>query len=66
MKSCQSKIINVVRLMNCQNQLYYQMQEVGIDSKIFIYLLDKFSQDLSMPTVVVIGKAQINTTDKMI
>ncbi len=66
MKSCQSKIINVLVLMNFQNQLYYQIQVGIIDSKIVIKLLDKFSQYLSISTVVFMDETPVNTTDKMI
>lgn len=63
LKSCQSKRINVLGLMNCKNELFYETQVGNVDSEVVIKFLDKFSLNLSKPTVVVMDQASIHTSD---
>lgn len=66
LRSCQSKRINVLGLMNCNHQLDYEIHLGKVDSDIVINFLDKFSQTLSKPTVIVMDQASIHTSDKII
>jgi transposase len=66
LKSCQSKRINVLGLMNRRNELFYKTYVGNIDSEVVIKFLDKFSEKLSQPTVVVMDQASIHTSDKII
>lgn len=66
LKSCQSQRINVLGLMNRKNELFYETYERSIDSEVVIKFLDKFTEQLSNPTVVVMDQASIHTSDKII
>lgn len=66
LRSCQSPRINVLGLMNRQNELFYETYVRNIDSEVVIKFLDKFSEQLSKPTVVVMDQASIHTSDKII
>jgi transposase len=66
LKSCQSKRINVFGLMNCRNELFYEIHPEIIDSEVVINFLDKFSQNLSKMTVVVMDQASIHTSDSLL
>lgn len=63
LKSSQSKRINVLGLMNCRNELFYEIHSLTIGSEIVINFLDKFSENLTKPTVVVLDQASIHTSD---
>jgi hypothetical protein len=58
--SCQSKRINVLGLMNRSNELYYEIHSETINTQVVIEFLDKFSNTLSNPTVVVMDRASIH------
>lgn len=66
LKSCQSKRINVLGLMNCRNELCYEIHQGIIDSELVINFLDKFSENLSKMTVVVMDQAPIHTSDRLL
>jgi transposase len=66
LKSCQSKRINVLGLMNCRNELCYEIHQGIIDSEVVINFLDKFSQNCSKMTVVVMDQASIHTSDRLL
>lgn len=66
LKSCQSKRLNVLGLMNHSNELYYEIHRGTIDSEMVINFLDKFSQNLSKTTVVVTDQASIHTSDSLL
>ncbi|NEQ88950.1 MAG: IS630 family transposase [Moorea sp. SIO2I5] len=66
LNSCQSKRINVLGLMGCENQLYYEIHQSSIDSEIVINFLDKFSENLSKLTVVIMDQASIHTSNKIL
>lgn len=66
LKSCQSKRINVLGLMNCRNELCYEIHQGIIDSEVVINFLDIFSQNLSKMTVVVMDQAPIHTSDRLL
>ncbi|BAU64976.1 transposase [Stanieria sp. NIES-3757] len=65
LKSCQSKRINVLGLMNRRNELSYQIHHETVDSQVVIEFLERFSQDLSKLTVVVMDQASIHTSDSL-
>lgn len=46
-KSCHSKQVNVLGLMNRKNELYYEIIKGYINSEVVINFLDKFSHNLS-------------------
>ncbi|NEN95108.1 MAG: IS630 family transposase, partial [Moorea sp. SIO3I7] len=64
--SSQSKRINVLGLMGCENQLDYEIHQGSIDSEIVINFLDNFSKKLSKLTVVVMDQASIHTSNKIL
>ncbi|NEQ04426.1 IS630 family transposase [Moorena sp. SIO3F7] len=64
--SSQSKRINVLGLMGCENQLDYEIHQGSIDSEIGINFLDNFSKKLSKLTVVVMDQASIHTSHKIL
>lgn len=66
LKSCQSKRINILGLMNRNLELDYQIYSGKIDSEIVINFLDKFSDNLAKTTVVVMDQASIHTSDALI
>lgn len=66
LKSCQSKRINVLGLMNRRNELFYEIYSENINSKIVIDFLDNFSQNLTTPTVIVLDQASIHTSDSLL
>ena len=66
LNSCQSKRINVLGLMDCKNQLDYEIHEGTIDSEIIINFLDRISECLVKFTVVVMDQASIHTSDKLL
>lgn len=66
LKSCQSKRINVLGLMNRQNELYYEIYSETVNSQVVIDFLDKFCQNLAKPTVIVMDQASIHTSDSLI
>ncbi|MCU0535341.1 MAG: IS630 family transposase [Hydrococcus sp. Prado102] len=47
LKSCQSKRINVLGLMNRKNDLFYEIHSEAINSQMVIEFLDKFSEQLT-------------------
>ncbi|NES86689.1 MAG: IS630 family transposase [Moorea sp. SIO2B7] len=66
LNSWEGKIINVLGLMECENQLDYEIHPGVIDSEIVIKFLDNFGDNLDKLTVVVLDKASIHTRDKII
>jgi transposase len=66
LKSSSSKRINVLGLMNRENQLFYEIHDGKVDSDIVIQFLDKFSQQLSKPTTIVLDQASIHTSDRFL
>jgi transposase len=66
LKSCQSKRINVLGLMNRRNELFYEIYSENINSKIVIEFLDNFSQNLTTPTVIVLDRASIHISDSLL
>ncbi|MGL6137065.1 MAG: transposase, partial [Planktothrix sp.] len=50
-------------LMNCRNELFSEIYLQTIDSETVIKFLDKFSDRLTKPTVVVLDQASIHTSD---
>ena len=66
LRSSRSKRINVLGLMNRNNELAYEIYQETIDSETVIAFLDKFSQNLGKPTVVVMDQASIHTSDKFL
>ena len=66
LNSFQSKRINVLGLMGCENQLDYEIHQGSIDSEIVINFLDKFSKNLDKLTVVVMDQASIHTSHKIL
>ena len=52
--------------MGCKNELNYVIHQGIIDSQMVINFLDKFSEGLTKVTVVVMDKAPIHTSDKII
>jgi transposase len=66
LKSCQSKRINILALMSCRNELSYEIHSSTVNSEVVIKFLDKFSQNLSKPTVVVMDQASIHTSDSLL
>lgn len=66
LKSRSSKRINVLALINRKNELFYEIKVGKVDSDVVIQVLDKFSQTLSKPTVVVIDQASIHTSDSVL
>jgi transposase len=65
-KSCQSKRINILGLMNRRNELRYQIYSETINSQVVIEFLDKFSKSLAKPTVIVMDQASIHTSERLI
>lgn len=63
LKSSQSKRINVLGLMNCRNELFSEIYQQTLESETVIKFLDKFSESLAKPTVVVLDQASIHTSD---
>ncbi|NEO10997.1 MULTISPECIES: IS630 family transposase [unclassified Moorena] len=66
LNSSQSKRINVLGLMGCENQLDYEIHHGSIDSEIGINFLDSFSQKFDKLTVVVMAQASIHTSNKIL
>jgi transposase len=66
LKSSQSKRINVLGLMNRHHELYYEIHSSNINSQVVIDFLDKFSQNLSKQTVIVMDQASIHTSDNLL
>ncbi len=64
-KSCQSQRINVLGLMNRRNELCYEIHRGIINSQIVMEFLDKFSYNLSKPTVVIMDQASIHSCDNL-
>ena len=52
--------------MNRNQELYYEIRSGKIDSEIVIKFLDKFSDNLSKNTVVIMDQASIHTSDALI
>lgn len=66
LRSCQSKRINVLGLMDCRNTLDYEIHQGTINSEVVINFLDKISENLEKVTVVVLDQASIHTSDHLI
>lgn len=66
LKSCASKRINLLGLMNQRNELFYEIKLETIESQTVIDFLDRFSQNLTKPTVVVMDQASIHTSDRFL
>jgi transposase len=66
LKSCQSKRVNVLGLMNRRNELFYEIYSENVNSKMVIDFLDNFSQNLTIPTVIVMDQASIHTSDSLL
>ncbi|ACK64730.1 transposase (plasmid) [Rippkaea orientalis PCC 8801] len=66
LKSSQSKRINVLGLMNRHHELYYEIYSSNINSQVVINFLDKFSQNLSKQTVIIMDQASIHTSDNLL
>ncbi len=49
--------------MNRKNELYYEIIEGSVKSQNIINFLDKFSEDLTQRTVVILDQASIYTSD---
>ncbi len=52
--------------MNRSQELCYEIHPGTINSQVVIEFLDKFSHNLSKPTVVMMELASIHTTDNFI
>jgi transposase len=52
--------------MNRRNELFYEIHQEIIDSEVVINFLDKFSQNLSKMTVVIMDQASIHTSDSLL
>lgn len=66
LRSSQSKRINILGLMNCRNELEYQIVEEKVDTEKVIHFLDKFSLKISKKTVIILDQASIHTSDKFL
>lgn len=62
-KSRTGKRVNVMGLMNRKNELYYEISCGRIDSEDVINFLDRFGENLSKETVVVLDQASIHTSN---
>jgi transposase len=65
-KSCRSKRINILGLMNRKNEIYYQKYTQTIDRETVIKFFDKFSQKITKPTVIILDQAPMHTSDDFI
>jgi len=66
LKSCQSKRISVLGLMDCDYHLDYEIYQGTIKSDTVIKFLDKISENLTKVTVVVLDQASIHTSDEFV
>jgi transposase len=66
LRSSQSKRLNVLGLMNQKNELFYEIRTGKIDSDVVINFFDKFSQQISKPTVILMDQAPIHTSDRIL
>jgi hypothetical protein len=66
LKSGQSKRINVLGIINSKNDLFAELFEESIDSRLLIKSLDKFSKGLKKKTVIVMDQSPIHTSDAVI
>lgn len=65
-KSCQSKRINILGLMNRKNELFDEIHPGTINSEIVRDFLDKLAKNLSKSTVIVMDKASIHTSERLL
>lgn len=66
LKSSQSKRLNILGLLTRNNELYYEIFGENINSEIVIKFFDKFSDNLSKTTVIILDQASIHTSDAII
>lgn len=66
LKSRTGKRINVMGLMNRKNQLCYEISTSTINSEDVINFLDRFGENLSQKTVVVLDQASIHTSNNFL
>jgi hypothetical protein len=60
------KRLNILGLLTRNNELYYEIFGENINSEIVIKFFDKFSDNLSKTTVIILDKASIHTSDAII
>ncbi len=63
LKSRTGKRINIMGLMNRRNELFYEIIVDKIDSQDVIKFLDRFSNNLTKTTVVILDQASIHTSN---
>ncbi len=66
LKSGRSKRLNVLGLINRRNEFVYESYTGTTSSDTIINFLDKFSENLSIKTIVVMDQASIHTSDIML
>ena len=66
LSSQKSKRLNVIGIFSNQNELEYEIYTGNIISEHVIRLLDKFSKNLKIKTVVALDQASIHTSNKII
>ena len=66
MKSSKSERINILGLMNKKPDIYYKIITGKVDSQTVINFFDKFSENLSRKTVVIMDQASIHTSNAII
>lgn len=66
LKDLEGKRLNILGLMNIRNDLFYEKHEGKVNSQIVIQFLDKFSENLTKKTVVVMDQAPIHTSDAIL
>ena len=66
MKSSKSERINILGLMNKKPDIYYEIITGKVNSQTVINFLDKFSENLSRKTVVIMDQASIHTSNAII
>ncbi|HEY9706456.1 MAG TPA: IS630 family transposase [Allocoleopsis sp.] len=64
--SSQSKRKNILGIMNKRNEIYYEIHQGTINSEMVIKSLDKFSENLSKTTVIIMDQASIHTSEKIL
>lgn len=64
--SSQSKRKNILGIMNRRNEIYYEFYEGTINSDLLSKAIDKFSENLSKKTVILMDQASIHTSEKIL
>ncbi|MBD2578807.1 IS630 family transposase [Oscillatoria sp. FACHB-1406] len=66
LRSCSSKRLNVLGLMNRENELFYEICPDKVETDTLIKFFDRFSQKLLKPTTIALDQASIHTSDKFL